>query len=226
MITDGDPTAAVVIFLLGVAGIVLWAILRWRKIGPELFPDSVQPDESPGVAQPVVGVQIHCASRLIERAAALLEEDDSPLARLGVDALRKFELSDEIAPAIDALMMKSRESASLESLMVRKDGSYAYVVAVPSRHEHAHLLRRYAPFAAGWRHHLELVRASLTANGTFMNMVAMLLFLNPEKKESVLQISCCDQGSVLIPSPLAERSDLNQAGLAVLDSSIEFNLTG
>jgi hypothetical protein len=229
MDTSSSPSlwiVGLVVFLVGVVPVLAWARYRWAKLKPEIFPDQTKNDTGTS-ANPTgtLAARTERAARLITRARTLLEKEDAPEARIAAEALRKIEASSaETAPAIETLMTKALETAEVGSLLLGSGGLYVYVVVIPNRHEHAHLLRRYAPFSGGWRCHAELVRASLIASGEFSGLAALLLFLSPEGKESTLQLSCADANSILIPPTLVEGQDLKTAGVKTLDASVEFSL--
>ena len=215
----------IAVFLLGILAVVVLAVRKWKKLGPELFPTTGTVDETATVdPQKTQAARGEFAARLVARAREILEKEGTAPSLAAVEALRKLEASAETPVAVDALMTKALETAGVESLLVRSGGFYAYLVAIPNRHEHAHLLRRYAAFSGGWRRHFELVRGSLIASsGDFSAMAAIVFFLNPERKESTLQVSCCNANLMLIPATLAEGADLTAPGVTVLDTSMEFS---
>jgi len=227
--TSADWSAALtglVVLIVGIFPVLIWARYRWVKLKVELFPDEVEKDSSvkttPGGALPA---RAGCALRLLTHARSLLDKEDSPEAKVAANALRKLETSSaQTAPAIEELIDQALETADVRSLLLGSGGLYVYVVVVPNRHEHSHLLRRYAPFSAGWRYHLEIARASVMASGQFFGLAAILLFLSPEGKENILQVSCVSPNSMLIPSTLVEGDDFKTMGVKTHDASLEFTL--
>lgn len=215
-----------IVFLAGIVPVALWARYRWGKMKHELFPEEIENQVVVGTTVgEALSVRGERASRLITQARIILEKEDWPQARAATQALRNVEAStSETGPAIDELMKKALETAEVGSLLLGSGGLYVYVVVIPNRHEHTHLLRRYAAFSSGWRCHAELIRASLIASGQFSGMAAILLFLSPEGKENTLQLSYADTNSILIPSTLVEAEDLRTPGVQTHNASVEFSL--
>jgi hypothetical protein len=223
---DDYPIIVAVLFLaLGLIPAFVWVRNRWLKLKPELFPDAGKSvaDNASQHAQ-IAGPERVTA--ILARAKAMLEKEKQPEAQTGVAVLAKLQgLSGESAMAIHTLLAHALDTADLSSLLLGRGGLYAFVVVVPNRHEHAHLLRRYPAFSAGWRYHAEVVRASLIASGDFSGLAAILFFLSPEGGESTLLVSCADRNRMLLPAALAQGEDRKAANVATYDGSVNFSLT-
>ncbi len=207
--------------LLCLFAVLIWARYRWVKLRPEFFPVD---KTSGGVRQDALRAA-RVADSVVKRAKTVLEQESTPEATVAAGALRIFEgASNDATAAFDALISKAHGSAEVGSLLLGSGGLYVYLVVVPDRHEHARLLRRYPFFASGWRQHAEMVRASLLASGDFVGMAAILVFLSPEGRDCVLQLSCITADSMLIPQTLIEAEDLTASGVKAHTASFEFSL--
>lgn len=207
------------------AGVIFWAYSRWQRLKPKLVDEASEKRGSvAGDKTTVKAIGVEAVRRLLTRARTLLEQETVLEARLSKGAIEQLEASPEALAAISGLMQKSLEAADICSMVVGKEGIYAYIVVTPNRHDHPNLLRRHAPFSAGWRYHAEIVRASLLASGPFSGMVAILFFLNPDRMESTVLLSCVGPNSMLLPTSLADAQDLKASGVKTLDTSVDFSL--
>jgi hypothetical protein len=222
-------TIAILILAAGVVPVLLWARYRWKKLKPELFSEAELKQKVTGNATLRVRsnkVGPETVVRLLGRAEALLEEENTPETKAAANAIRQIAAaSQQTAPAIDSIIQESLDKVELTSLLLGDDGTYTYIVVAPNRHDHAHLIGRYQAFSAGWRHHAELVRSSLMASGAFRGLTALLFFLSPEGKESIARLAFAGPNSMLIPGALAHGEDLVAADVKVLEASFEFSLT-
>jgi hypothetical protein len=222
-------TIAFLILLAGVVPVVIWARYRWKKLKPELFSEAElkekgNRDAAPDARSKKLGPGT--VLRLLGRAEALLEQKNTPETKAAAKAIKQIEAAaQQTAPPIDAIIRESLDKAELTSLLIGEDGAYTYIVVAPNRHDHAHLIGRYQPFSAGWRHHAELIRSSLMATGAFQGLTALLFFLGPEGKESIARLAFVGPDSMLIPGALAQGEDLIATDVKVLDASFEFSLT-
>jgi hypothetical protein len=217
------------VLLAGIGIVWLIAFLRWNKLGKELFPNGVGGYAGAQAAPKTIGIRSGLASRLIERSLHLLDGDASPTAATAARALRSVGAMPGTTKAMDDLIAKSLETAEVRSVLLGTGGLYTYMLVVPNRHDHSHLLRRHAPFSGGWRQHAEVLRKALSTaeespGGQFKGMASLLLFLSPEGEESRLQISCADQTSMLIPLSLAEAEDAKVEGVKTSDLAMDFKL--
>lgn len=220
-----DLVLALSLLSIGVVPVVLWARHRWKKLGPEIFP-ALDKDHTNHARNNPSATRVQSAARLITRVRALLDQETAAEARSGAELLKKIEASSaEAAPLIDNLIASALETADVSSLLLATgNGQFLYAVAIPNRHEHPHLLRRYEAFSSGWRRHAEQMRASLTASGEFSILTAVLLFLSPEGRESALRISCVGPDSILVPPTLMDAHDVKAAAVKPFDASLEFSL--
>lgn len=232
MNTESYPGIWFLLFLaLGVALVAVWARFRWSRLKPELFP----PTEQVGADEDESTVK-HKSTSLdpwlknvpgllmgIQRA---LEREKTPEAQTLLETARKLEeAAPEFPSAVRSVVVKAIESGDLSSLLVGRRGLYAYVVAFPNRHEHAHLLRRYAPFSAGWAEHAELVRASLASSGAFSAMIAYLFFLSPDVKDGILLVSYASPELMLVPSRLLQGAQSKGVACKAVDAAMEFKMS-
>jgi hypothetical protein len=201
---------------------------NWKELKPQLFPlqstDSADA-MSVGASEPGLAIDAPRLIKLLEQVRSLLDSQGIVDIALGAAALRKLEAGD--GPAIVASLIKaSMDTAEVHSQLFSFGEVYGYIVVVPNRHEHSHMLRRYESFSAGWRAHLERVRASLMASGEFSALFSILIFLSPERgKESLLLLSYADPGQMLLPAVLLQGEDLKAAGVKTLNVSLEINLS-
>jgi hypothetical protein len=155
-----------------------------------------------------------------------LDREKTPEAQTLLEATRKLEAAaPELPAAVRSVVVKAVESGELGSLLLGKGGLYAYVIAVPNRHEHPHLIRRYAPFLAGWAGHAELVRASLASGGAFSAVIAYLFFLSPDAKDGVLLVSYASPEMLLVPSRLLQASQSKSGDCKAVDAAMEFKMS-
>jgi hypothetical protein len=215
---------------LGIVPVGLWARHRWSRLRPELFPAPVAPrgPEAGHEAAHAAAARFAPgrAARVLADARGALERAGGPEAEAVLSAVRRLDpLAAQLAGVVHEVVARSLETAEVQSVLVAERGTYAYVVVVPNRHEHDHLLRRHASFAAGWRDHLEGVRASLLAGGEFSALAVFLFFLEPGAGESVLLVSYADAGRVVLPGALAHEADTGDPAVAILDASVEFTLS-
>jgi len=229
---ESDPLglAALVMMALGVVPVGLWARYRWSRLRPELFPAPVaRPSwDADHDAARVAAARFAPgrAARVLADIRGALERAGGPEAEAIVAAARTLDpLTAQLAGVVHDVTARALETAEVQSALVAERGTYAYVVVVPNRHEHDHLLRRHARFAAGWRDHLEGVRASLLAGGEFTALTAFLFFLEPVAGESVVLVSFADPGRVVVPGALAHDADTGNPAVAILDASVEFTLS-
>lgn len=215
-------------FVGGIAIVVIWARHRWSKLKPELFPveeTSSAEDRQFSAPSRSLGVGTDTVTSLLARAISVLQEQKTPEAVVAVSAIQKLVASiRELTTQIYSLMGKALDTAEIQSLVIGDGRTYAYVVVVPNRHEHPHMLGRYTPFLAGWRQHLCGIRASLAASGEFANLTCLLLFLSPSGKDSAFLVSHATTDLTLIPAVLLQRGDLKLADVRTLDAFMEFDL--
>lgn len=216
---------------IGVLPVTFWALFRWSRLKPQLFPqlDVSTQDEfsSPAKNGGLGGIQwLKDIPAILVGARHVLEREQIPETQAPVEAMRKLEATaPQLAIAMQSVITKSLRSAELHSLLVGVHGLYAYIVVVPNRHEHPHLIRRYASFSGGWTQHANLVKASLMASGNFSALIGYLFFLNPNAKEGVLLVSYADASTELIPSGLMHGSELKLASAKSVDASFEFKMS-
>ena len=216
---------------LGVAIVAAWANFRWSKLKPELFP----PAEQAGQAEEEAAAMPRGASSdlwlqnvpgILNGVQRALEREKTPEAQTLLEATRRLgAAAPELPAAVRSVVVKAVESGELGSLLLGKGGLYAYVVAVPNRHEHPHLIRRYAPFAAGWAGHAELVRASLASSGAFSAVVAYLFFLSPDAKDGVLLVSYASPEMLLVPGRLLQGPQSKGGDCKAVDAEMEFKMS-
>jgi hypothetical protein len=226
---EGGLIIGLALLAVGLAPVLLWARLRWAKLGPELFPRDNEPDaltDDPLASRR--GRALFEAERIpqiLAGARTALARDTSRLATSVLTAMEELDASSPgICPVIHSLIVEARRAAELRSMLIATAGMHAYVVVVPNRHEHPQLIRRYAPFSDGWRHHCDRIRASLEASGKFSRLVAYLFFLSPDANDCVLLLSYADAHSMLLPSGLVGSGEATGTGINVLDTSLEFSL--
>jgi hypothetical protein len=224
-----DLTIAILILAAGVVPVLLWACYRWKRLKPELFSEAELKEK--GTQGAASGARTSKAGtetviRLLGKAEALLERENTPETNAAAKAIKQIAAaSQQTAPAINSIIQQSLDKAELTSLLLGEEGTYTYIVVAPNRHDHAHLIGRYQPFSAGWRHHAELVRSSLMASGVFRGLTALLFFLSPEGKESIARLAFAGPDSMLVPGALAQGEDLVAADVKMLEASFEFSLT-
>jgi hypothetical protein len=231
---DTESYAGIWLLLLSVIVVsiaVAWAKSRWSKLQPELFPptDEATQDEEEAATRhkgASSDLWLKNVSGLLAGVGRALEREKTPEAQTLLEATRKLEAAaPELPAAVRSVVIKAAESGELGSLLLGKDGLYAYVVAVPNRHEHPHLIRRYAPFSAGWAGHAELVRDSLASSGDFSAMLAYLFFLSPDATDGVLLVSYASPEMLLVPSRLLQGSQSKSGNCKAVDAAIEFKMS-
>lgn len=205
---------------------VAW--LRWRQLKPQLFPPTGRArgdEEGDAGGRRGAALRPQNVPRLLGELRGVLEKEKTPEAQTLLEAARGLESgAPEFPAAVHSVLVRAVESGELSSLLVARQGAYAYIVAVPNRHEHPHLLRRYAPFAAGWAEHARLVRDSLMSGGEFTVMLAYLFFLSPDAKEGILLASCVSPKMMLVPSRLSQGTGPKGGVCKTLDAALEFKL--
>ena len=224
--TPLQMVCSVCIVLLAIAVVVFTARKRWARIriliedaDGKSVPSSTSPDTQKFQMNPGL------AASLVSRSEELLKLNSDPLSVSGAEAIRLIKGQPAALKTMDDLMNAARTGADVKSALLFADGVFVYVVVIPRRHEHAHLLRRYPAFAGGWRKHAELLRESLDrGSAPFHNLLCMLLFLSPDGGECRLQLSSIGKSSLLLPAPLAEENDAAQDGVVIRDLSVEFRL--
>jgi hypothetical protein len=164
--------------------------------------------------------------RLLGGVQRALEKEKSPEAQTLLEAARRLEAAaPELPAAAQSVITQALDTGELKSLLLSKQGLHAYVVAFPNRHEHPHLIRRYAPFSAGWEEHAHLVRSSLAASGDFSALVSYLFFLSPDAKEGLLLASYADPDTLLVPGSLFQGSRSKGGVCKSIDASMEFKMS-
>jgi hypothetical protein len=231
MDTDYYPVIWLLLFsALGVALVVAWATFRWSKLKPALFPRPTQAeqddDESSARHSDGLSTWLKNVPGILDRVPRALENEKTPEALTLLEASRKMKAAaPELPVAAQSVIIKALESGELSSLLLGKQGLYAYIVAVPNRHEHPHLIRRYAPFSAGWAEHADLVKASLMSSGAFSTLLSYLFFLSPDANEGILLMSYADRETTLIPSRLLQGSQLKAEAYKGVDAAMEFKMS-
>lgn len=232
MDTEYYPVIWLLLFsTLAVSLVAVWARFRWSRLKPELFPptDQAGQDEEEATANhrgASSDLWLQNVPGILTGVQRALEREKTPEAQTLHEATRKLEAAvPELPAAIRSVVVKAIESGELGSLLLGKHGLYAYIVAVPNRHEHSHLIRRYAPFSAGWAEHVELVRASLTSSGDFSAMLAYLFFLSPDAKDGVLLMSYASPEMLLVPSRLLQGSQSKSSDCKTVDAAMEFKMS-
>jgi|SRR5262245_40721193 len=218
----------ILILAAGLVPVVLWARWRWKKLKPDLFSEAELKADGPeqqNAGTATAPPSLEAVTRLLTRAESILEGENLPETTIAAEAIHRLACAaSQIAPAIGAVIQESLEKAELTSLLLGDDGLYSYIVVVPNRHDHAHLIGRYVPFSAGWRLHATSLRESLKSSGAFRGLTALLFFLSADRKECIARIAWAGPDCILIPSALAQSGDLSVTGVKVLDSSFEFSL--
>jgi hypothetical protein len=226
-----DPLIfGLLLLAVGILIVAIWARLRWTKLKPALFPqqdetEQAENNSAAGNGGPNSRQWFKDVPAILVGARRMLEREQIPEAQQPVDALRKLEATPQLAAAVQSVITKSLESAELHSLLVRLQGVYAYIVVVPNRHEHPHLIRRYAPFSAGWTNHADLVKAWLISSGDFSALISYLFFLSPDAKEGVLLVSYADADTEFVPGRLTQEAELKRANAKIVDASLEFKMS-
>ncbi|HVG19624.1 MAG TPA: hypothetical protein VNI02_11265 [Blastocatellia bacterium] len=229
-----DATFGIFILLftvLGVGTAAAWAHFRWSKLKPLLFPLTDETDQYGGEFAAEVNSRgqplwLKNVPQLLSGVHRMLEKEEGPEVQAVLEASRKLQTdAPELAVAIQSVIVKAVESGELKSLLVGKQDLYAYIVVIPNRHEHPHLIRRYAPFSAGWAGHADLVRASLISSNAFSAMLGYLFFLSPDAKEGILLMSYADPNIMLVPSSLLQGSQLKGVTCKAMDAAMEFNMS-
>jgi hypothetical protein len=215
----------------GVSLVAAWASFRWSRLKPELFPptDEAAQDEEEAVTKRRRASSdqwLQNVPGLLAGVRRALEGEQTLEAQTLLDATRKVEAAaPELPVAVRSVVIKAVESGELGSLLLGQDGLYTYIVAVPNRHEHPHLIRRYAPFSAGWASHAELVRDSLASSGDFSAMLTYLFFLSPDAKDGVLLVSYASPEMLLVPSRLLQGSQSKSGSCKAVDAAMEFKMS-
>jgi len=214
---------SLIIAVAALAVIMFSSRRRWAKARAAIGPEATL---KPPPAFHAIAVRTGLAANLIARSEELLKSNPDMLSTSGLAALGLLQTQPAAVKAIDDLIVEALAAAELRSALFAGDGNYVYAVAIPRRHEHAHLLRRHAVFAGGWRKHAERLRDSLggPASPPFQNLLAILIFLSPTGGECRLQLSSIGPNSFLLPAPLVEEQDANLPNVAIRDLSIEFRL--
>lgn len=216
---------------LGAGLVVVWARWRWSKLKPELFPEEggegLDEEESAPKGGGLGSASwLQNVPGLLAGVRHALERERTPEAQTLLEAARRVEAAaPELPAAVRSLISRAVESGELSSLLVGRQGLYAYVVAVPNRHEHPHLLRRYAPFSAGWAEHADVVRASLASSGDFSAVLAYLFFLSPDAKDGLLLVSYASAETLLVPSRLLQGSRWKGGACKAVDAALEFKMS-
>jgi hypothetical protein len=233
--TDAEPNFIVWLLLLSSLSLVLvivWARIRWKRLKAELFPAPGLSEEEEDGALPAIRGSAELepwlkdVPRLLGGVQRALEKEKSPEAQTLLEAARRLETAaPELPAAAQSVIMQALDTGELKSLLLSKQGLHAYVVAIPNRHEHSHLIRRYAPFSAGWGEHADLVRTSLAASGDFSALVGYLFFLSPDAKEGILLASYADPDTLLVPSSLFQGSQPKGGACKAVDASMEFKMS-
>jgi len=221
------------LLLLGIAiaTVNAWAYYRWSKLKPVLFPlsDENNQQEAGSPASDINPEQhlwLKDVPSILGRVQHVLEREKTLETQALLKALRKLETAAPELPAIaQSVITKTLKSAELHSLLVGAQGIYAYIVVIPNRHEHPHLIRRYAPFASGWGEHAEMVKASLMSSGACSALISYLFFLSPDAKEGLLLVSYSDRDISLVPSNLLQGAELKRASSRAVDAALEFRMS-
>lgn len=223
---DSALSLSTIFFVVGALALVVVTNLRWNKIRRELFPNGMPNGEETGGRANLVTVRAGLGAQLLARSLDLIRSASDPAARAGVEAL-KAASGAEGEKAIERVLAEAVESAEIHSVLLGKNDTYVYVVALPTRAEHAHLLRRNSPFAAGWLCHAELLRDAIRngkGGANFAGMTSMLLFVSADGNEAKLQLSCCDATSMLIPATLAEGTPDRSPEVRTSNLEVDFRL--
>lgn len=225
--SDGMFTLGVVLLVAAVILVLVIRTLQWKKMRKVLFPNGMDGASGKGIVEGHILPWPGLGAQLMARSLGMLATDSSSAARAGTQALKKVQSLAGSGKAIEDVLQSAIETAEDKSTLLRAGDLYVYVVAIPNRHEHAHLLRRHPAFAAGWRQHAELLRSTISADKSgpgFAGMAALLLFVGSDGGESKLQLSCADANSVLIPMTLAEGLDSEAHGAALSNYAMDFKL--
>jgi hypothetical protein len=220
----------ILIMVVAILAVFFWTRFRWSKLKPELFPELLEAEHNAG---PFTEGGKQTERRWLMNIPAILagvqrtlEKTRVPEEQALVEALRKVEAAaPQLPAAVRSVVTASLESAELHSLLVNSQGLYAYIVAVPNRHEHPHLIRRYTPFATGWINHASLVKASLMSSGEFSGLISYLFFLSPDDREGLLLLSYADASTELVPSRLILEAELKRTNAIPVDTSLEFKMS-
>lgn len=233
MDTESYPVTWLLLFsTLGVAAVAVWASISWSKLKTELFPpiDEAAQDEEEEAAGKHKGASsdlwLQNVPGLLTGVRRALEREKTAEAQTLLEATRELEaVAPELPAAVRSVVVKAVESGELGSLLLGKGGLYAYVVAVPNRHEHPHLISRYSPFSAGWVGHAELVRDSLASSGDFSAMLAYLFFLSPDAKDGIILVSYASPEMLLAPTRLLPGSQSKNGNCKAIDAAMEFKMS-
>lgn len=221
---DGD-ISAVDMFWLIVAILLLHAIylaVRWRWLGKQLFSEDKAAAGKP-VDEAAREIDAELLHRVFRNAGQAIAAEAAPASATLLAAWKKAEGGlRKLAEAAEPVVRHALESAQLDSVLVSGGDDYLYVVAVPSRHEHAHLLRRHAAMKAGWPAHLNEVRSALAAGHPFSSLLGFLLFFSPDSRSGVLLLSWADATRGIVPAGLATRKELSEPNVLETDVRLEF----
>jgi len=216
--------------LFGILGVGIWTRYRWLRLKPVLFPELVAPQEpdSSVVDETEKKRERFNVPAILHGLQGVLEKDPTPQAQLLLKAAHTLEASiptPKLSEAVQSLLTKSTETAAVQSGLIRAGASYAYIVVVPNRHEHPHLIRRYECFAGGWSQHAKLVKASLIASGPFDSLIGYLFFINPDAKEGVLLVSYANGRTLIVPSTLIQEEEIKLDELSPSSAALEFKIS-
>jgi hypothetical protein len=221
----------IILLALGILGVTLWGFYRWSRLKPELFPNSEQPDYTSGEASAIdkeagMAQLLDRLPMILTGARRALEKGHSIEDRLPAAIMRKLETETAgFVSVIKDVLARSLESAEMHSVLMRQANLFVYIVAIPGRHEHPHLIRRYPAFSEGWGAHANLLRAGLTRGSEFHSLISFLFFLNPDGRGGALYVSYEDAEITLLPSGLIRETERKNQNAKTLDSRYEFSLS-
>lgn len=219
-----------IILAVGVALLIVWAMTVWRRLKPTLFPSSEQREETTGAQTNSKHLGrnewVERVASVIAQAGNALAADKAPIAQDAAELVQKIETDVHgLLSAVKRTIQKTLDSAQLHSVLVRSNGMMAYVLAVPGRHEHYHLIRRYPAFSKGWVSHFELMRTSLMSNPDFSALICLIFFFSPEQRDGILLISYADRVNVLHPRELMSETELLACPAESAGAHVEFKMS-
>lgn len=200
-------------------------IKRWQHLASRLLqlPPALVELTKPGVVQQRL-TEVNC--REVLKTATQFAR--SSLERAGAadanGALRQFAEHEQSANLLRELCLEALHDGQTRSLSLSFDGDAVYLLVIPGRHEHPHLLRRYDSLAQGWLEHCRWLRDAMLPEQTSGHIHHLLIFLHQDARDGVCLYGCEGNPTRLAPQMILDDRERQQTDWQQITDAQDLNL--
>jgi hypothetical protein len=202
---------------------VRWRVLR-RKLAGMSAPISTLEQRGLLATHLVPANWLATFRSSLGKATEALDRVENEAARQAATSLSAIAKAESILASLSLdLACEALEQGTFQSALAKVGEQLVYIVAVPGRHEHSGLFRRYEPLADGWDDHVCRLRKRLDSDSEQAPLLCLLYFLNPQGDGGAFLVAYEGRARRVVPSDLIPVSG-GEADTFQLPGNFEFRL--